>query len=243
MNNIDLNKRIVFALDFNDPEEAKKWVVKLDKHIKHFKVGLELFLSSWWDVVDFITQRGNEVMLDLKFFDIPETVHLAIQQIKSKGVGLTTIHGNESIIKAALKNKDDLKILAVTVLTSFDERAMRDLGMSGSVQDMVIKRAVSAFQFGCAGVVSSPLEAKKIRQQTNDDFIILTPGIRPSLDSIKNNIKDDDQKRITNAEQAILNGSDYIVVGRPIKTAKDPIAIIDILQKEIYNGLEGLGKN
>lgn len=233
MKNINLNERIIFALDVPNPDEAKQWVRKLDGDIKFFKVGLELFLSGWWDIVDYIIDRGNQVMLDLKFFDIPETVHLAIQQVKDRGVSFATIHGNDAIIKAALSDKGKLKILAVTVLTSFDESDMRQMGMTGSVEDLVLIRAKKAIALGCDGVVSSALEAKPLRDALGNDFFVVTPGIRPES-SVKG---EDDQKRIATAWNAISNGADHVVIGRPIRTAEDPISTIKKLQDEIAQGL------
>jgi orotidine-5'-phosphate decarboxylase len=233
--NINLNERIIFALDVPTPEEAKQWVKKLDGDIKFFKVGLELFLAGWWDIVDFIIDRGNQVMLDLKFFDIPETVHLAIQQVKNRGVSLTTIHGNDAIVKAAVSEKGKVKVLAVTVLTSFDESDMRQMGMTGSVEDLVLIRARKAIELGCDGVVSSALEVKTLRDQLGGGFYSVTPGIRPSSAAPGQ----DDQKRIATARLALMNGADHIVVGRPIRDAADPIKVIRQLQEEIEQGLTG----
>jgi len=230
---IKLNERIIFALDVPNPEEAKQWVRKLDGDIKFFKVGLELFLAGWWDIVDYIIGRGNKVMLDLKFFDIPETVHLAIQQVKDRGVTFATIHGNDAIIKAAVSDRGDVKVLAVTVLTSFDESDMRQLGLTGSVEDLVLIRARKALELGCDGVVSSALEAKPLRDELGRNYLVVTPGIRPES-SVPG---EDDQKRIATARKAILNGADHVVIGRPIRTATDPIAIIKKLQDEIAEGL------
>ena len=233
MKSINLNERIIFALDVSHPEEAKQWVRKLDGDIKFFKVGLELFLAGWWDVVDFIIDRGNKVMLDLKFFDIPETVHLAVQQVKDRGVSLTTIHGNDAIIRAALTDRGNVNVLAVTVLTSFDESDMRQMGMTGSVEDLVLIRAKKALELGCDGVVSSALEVMPLRQRLGEGFISVTPGIRPSS-TIPG---EDDQKRIATARNAMLNGADHVVVGRPIRNADDPIGVIKKLQDEIAEGL------
>jgi orotidine-5'-phosphate decarboxylase len=230
---INLNERIIFALDVPNPEEAKQWVRKLDGEIKFFKVGLELFLSGWWDIVDFIIDRGNQVMLDLKFFDIPETVHLAVQQVKDRGVSLTTIHGNDAIIKAAVSDRGNVKVLAVTVLTSFDESDMRQMGLTGSVEDLVLIRAKKAIELGCDGVVSSALEAKPLREGLGSNFLVVTPGIRPAS-SIPG---EDDQKRIATARNAIINGADHVVVGRPIRTAAEPISVIKQLQDEIAEAL------
>ncbi len=235
MKTINVNERIIFALDVPSAGEAKQWVKKLDSNIKFFKVGLELFLAGSWDIVDFIIDRGNQVMLDLKFFDIPETVHLAVQQVKHRGVSLTTIHGNDAIIKAALKDRGDLKVLAVTVLTSFDESDMRQMGLSGTVEDMVLIRAKKAISLGCDGVVCSAREASPLRNELGDKFHMVTPGIRPESAVAGQ----DDQKRIATARQAMLDGADHVVIGRPIRTAADPISTIRLLQDEIEQGLEG----
>jgi orotidine-5'-phosphate decarboxylase len=231
--NIALNERIIFALDVADPDEAKQWVRNLDGDIKFFKVGLELFLAGWWDIVDFIIDRDNKVMLDLKFFDIPETVHLAVQQVKDRGVTFATIHGNDSIIKAALSDKGNVKVLAVTVLTSFDESDMRQMGLTGSIEDLVLIRSRKALSLGCDGVVSSALEAKPLRDELGNNFLIVTPGIRPES-SVPG---EDDQKRIATARKAIFNGADHVVIGRPIRMAANPISIIKKLQDEIAEGL------
>jgi orotidine-5'-phosphate decarboxylase len=210
-------------------------VEKLDGEIKFFKVGLQLFLASWFHTIDAIIARGNKVMVDLKFFDIPETVKLAVDQLKNRGVSFATVHGNDAILRAAVQDKDsEMKILAVTVLTSFDEEDMRAMGMTGSVQDLVLHRARKAFEIGCDGVVSSPLEAAPLRNDSDENFLIVTPGIRPGA-----NVDDgsDDQKRIATAKQAIINGADHVVIGRPIRDSKDPIALIQNLHKEIAEGL------
>ena len=117
--NIPINERIIFALDFADPQEALQWVKKLDGEMKFFKVGLQLFLAGWFHVIDEIVNRGNKVMVDLKFFDIPETVKLAVEQLQNRHITFATVHGNDPIVKAAAAAKGDIKILAVTVLTSF----------------------------------------------------------------------------------------------------------------------------
>lgn len=234
MKNIPLNERIIFALDFADPELAGNWVKKLDHQIKFFKVGLQLFLAGGWPVVDSIIKRGNKVMLDLKFFDIPETVHLAVQQIRDRGVSLATIHGNDAIIKAAVAEKNDLQVLAVTVLTSFDESDMREMGCNKEVKDLVLIRAKKALALGCDGVVSSPLEAQPLRHELGPNFLIVTPGIRPGLDR---DLEQDDQRRVATAEQAIINGADHVVIGRPISTSPDPLATIDAIQQELARAL------
>ncbi len=234
MKDIPLNERIIFALDFSDPAIAREWVEKLDRHIKFFKVGLQLFLAGGWPVIDHIVGRGNKVMVDLKFFDIPETVHLAVQQLKHRGVTFATIHGNDPIIRAAVKEKADLKILAVTVLTSFDESDMREMGFTKTVNDLVMIRSRKALALGCDGIVSSPLEASTIRAESGDNFLIVTPGIRPGINQ---DIEKDDQRRIATAKQAIINGADHIVIGRPISTSPDPLYTVQTIQAEIAASL------
>lgn len=237
MKNIPLNERIIFALDFAEPEMAGQWVRKLDSHLKFFKVGLQLFLAGGWPVVDEIIKRGNRVMLDLKFFDIPETVFLAVQQLQNRGVSYATIHGNRPIIEAAVAEKTDMKVLAVTVLTSFDESDMAEMGFTGSVRDLVLIRARKALELGCDGVVSSALEAAPLRNELGRNFLVVTPGIRPGLNR---DVEKDDQKRVATAMQAIIDGADHVVIGRPISTAPDPVAAVVAIQEEIAQGLSTL---
>lgn len=232
--NIALEERIILALDVSTAEKAKELIRKTESRLSFFKVGLQLFLAGGFDIVDWIIGRGHKVMLDLKFFDIPETVKLAVSQCNSKGVSFLTVHGNDPIIRAAVQAKGDLKILAVTVLTSFDEEDMREMGMSKSVGDLVLFRAQRALELGCDGVVSSGMEAARLRQDLGGKLIIVTPGIRPGANVADNH---DDQKRIVSAGRAIINGADYVVVGRPITKAADPLQVIHSLQQEIGEGL------
>lgn len=234
---IPLNERIIFALDVDSPEKAQEWVLRLEGHIKFYKVGLQLFLAGWFNIIDWITARGHKVMVDLKFFDVPETVKLAVRQLKNRNVTFATVHGNDPILRAAVEEKAGLKILAVTVLTSFGEEDMIDmLGAPVKIEDLVFKRARRALDLKCDGVISSGLEASRLRENLGDNFLIVTPGIRPGKNI--EIIEKDDQKRIVTAGEAIANGADYVVVGRPISTASDPIAIVERLQKEIVKALE-----
>ena len=136
MKDIVIQERIILALDVPHPELAKEWVRKTESHIRFFKVGLQLFLADSFRIVDWLTGRGHKVMLDLKFFDIPQTVKLAVAQIRDRGVTFLTVHGNDPILRAAIEEKGDLRILAVTVLTSFDEEDMRTMGMTRSIEDL-----------------------------------------------------------------------------------------------------------
>ncbi len=233
--NIPLNERIIIALDVERPEQAKEIVKKCESHVSFYKVGLQLFMGSWFETVDWIVDRGHKVMLDLKFFDIPETVKLAVEQVNNRGVTFATIHGNDPIIRAAVAARGDMKLLAITVLTSFGEEDMRAMGMTQSVADLVFFRAKRALELGCDGVVSSGLEAEKMRNELGEKLFIVTPGIRPGL-----NISDsaDDQKRIVAAGMAIRNGANHVVVGRPITKAGDPVKVIELMQQDIIHSTQ-----
>jgi len=233
---IPLNERIIFALDVDSKQKAAEWIDRLESHVTFYKVGLQLFIAGWFPVIDMITERGHKVMVDLKLFDVPETVKLAVRQLKNHKVTFATVHGNDPIIRAAVEEKGDLKILAVTVLTSFDEADMREMGLTGTIEDLVFRRAQRALDLGCDGIVSSGLEAARLREHLGDNFLVVTPGIRPGQNI---EIREDDQRRIATAQKAIANGADYIVVGRPISTAKDPIAVVESMQTEIQKGLIG----
>ena len=228
--NIPLKERIIVALDVADDQQAKDIVKRCESHVGYFKVGLQLFMGHWFDTVDWIVDRGHKVMLDLKFFDIPETVKLAVEQVNNRGVSLATIHGNDPIIQAAVESRGDMKLLAVTVLTSFGEEDMRAMGMTQSIEDLVFYRAERALKLGCDGVVSSGLEAGRLRRSLGEKLFIVTPGIRPGANVSESA---DDQKRIVTAGKAIADGADHVVVGRPITQASDPVAVIEKMQKEI----------
>ena len=230
---IPLNDRIILALDVDTVEQAKELVKKTESHIGFYKIGLQLFLASWFELVDWIVDRGHKVMLDLKFYDIPQTVKLAVNQLDKRGISLTTIHGNDPIIRAAVEAQTDVKLLAVTVLTSFGEQDMRAMGMPGTVEELVSYRAGRARELGCDGVVCSGLEAARLRAELGKDFLLVTPGIRPAASA-----GGDDQTRVMTAGKAIAAGSSHLVVGRPISKAKDPIAVIEAMQQEISEVLE-----
>ncbi|MDG4563156.1 MAG: orotidine-5'-phosphate decarboxylase [Candidatus Competibacter sp.] len=231
---IPLDERIIFALDVDSKDEAERWLDRLDDRVRFYKVGLQLFLAGGFPAIDMILRRGHKVMVDLKFFDIPETVALAVRELKNKGATFITVHGNDPILRAAVQERGSAQILAVTVLTSFDESDMREMGMTGTIEDLVYHRARKALALGCDGVVSSGLEVPRLRDGLGDKFLIVTPGIRPGTNDA---IQDDDQKRVASAHAAIRNGADYVVVGRPIRNAKDPISVVKALQDEIATAL------
>ncbi|MGV8074600.1 MAG: orotidine-5'-phosphate decarboxylase [Syntrophobacteraceae bacterium] len=224
---IALDRRIIFALDVESTAIAKQWVEKLDGHVKFYKVGLQLFLAGGFDIVDWIVKRNLDVMVDLKLFDVPQTVASAVAQLNGRGISLTTVHGNDAILRAAVETEHDLRILAVTVLTSLDQGDIKDLGFGCSVEELVLSRARRALSIGCDGVVSSGLEAPRLRAELGDKFLVVVPGVRPVSNM------EDDQKRVVDVKRAFLDGADYVVVGRPIKKAADPGAVVMQMQKDI----------
>jgi len=224
---IQTNERLIVALDVPTIAEAKQLVETLGDAIVFYKIGLELFMSGeYFELLAWLNARDKKIFVDLKFFDVPATVGRAVAQLQGKGVTFATIHGNDSIMKAAAENKGDVQILAVTVLTSLDRGDLDDLGFDCDVKELVLSRAKRAVQMGCDGVVASGHEASAMRENLGHSFMVVTPGIRP-VDN------DDDQKRVVTAAQAFTNGADYIVVGRPIRDAADPRAAALSLQSEI----------
>ena len=221
--------RLIVALDVPDHEQARRFVEQLGESVTFYKVGLELFMAgNYWELVAWLTGQGKKVFADLKFFDVPETVRSAVRRLHGRGVSFTTVHGNDAIMRAAVEARGEVKILAVTVLTSLDQGDLADLGFSCNVADLVLSRARRALEIGCDGVVSSGLEAPRLREHLGDKFLVMTPGIRPVF-----NKPADDQKRTVDIEEAFRGGADYIVVGRPIRSAPDPRAAAAAIQERI----------
>jgi orotidine-5'-phosphate decarboxylase len=226
---IALKERIIVALDVDHPQKARAMVKRCESHVGFFKVGLQLFMADYFNTVEWILDRGHQVMLDLKFYDIPETVRLAVEQVNDRGVSLLTVHGNDPIIRAAVGARGTMKILAVTVLTSFGEEDMGPMGLQGTLDDLVLHRARRALEIGCDGIVSSGLEAERLRTELGSGLLIVTPGIRPAATAGAG----DDQTRVVTAGMAVGSGADHLVVGRPITRADDPVKVIEAMQAEI----------
>ena len=224
---ISTKDRLIVALDLPSVEAARDMVERLDESVQFYKVGLELFLArNGLDFVSWLTGLGKQVFVDLKFFDVPATVHNAVRQLSGHGITFTTVHGNDAIMQAAVDAGSDVRILAVTVLTSLDRGDLNELGFDCDVEALVLSRAKRAIATGCAGVIASGLEAGQLRKALGDDFLVVSPGIRP----VHN---DDDQKRVVTPSQAFENGADYIVVGRPIRDAENPRQAAESIQREI----------
>ena len=227
--NIEVRDRLIVALDVPSADDAKDMVRNLGDSVTFYKIGLELFVAgNYIELTQWLIEKDKKVFVDLKFFDVPQTVNRAVVQLKKYGATFATVHGNDEILKAAVKDKNGCKILAVTVLTSLDKADLADLGFQCDVEKLVLSRARRALEIGCDGVISSGLEAPALRKENGDGFIIVTPGIRPV-----DNKENDDQKRTVDVEEAFENGADYIVVGRPISAADDPVKAADDIQRRI----------
>ena len=221
-------ERLIVALDVASTKDAQALVERLGEAVRFYKVGLELFMAGgYFELVEWIGQRGAKVFVDLKFFDVPETVRRAVASLRGRGVTFATVHGNQAMMEAAAREKGEVKILAVTALTSLDRGDLDDLGFSCDVGRLVLSRARRAIEAGCDGVISSGLEAQALKSEFKDRLLVVTPGIRP----VEN--RADDQKRTVDVAQAVANGADYIVVGRPIRDAADPRAAAQAVQATI----------
>jgi orotidine-5'-phosphate decarboxylase len=234
MKDINIEDRLIFALDIPEVVKAKEIVVELDDSINFYKIGMELLMTGqYFELLDWLIAKDKKVFVDLKFFDVPETVGRTIARLSEYGATFATIHGNQALMEKAAENKNNLKILAVTALTSLDRGDLDDLGFKCNVKDLVISRAKRAFEAGCDGIVSSGLEVPYIREYVDNKLIAVTPGIRPVAN-------DDDQKRVVDVATAFKSGSDYIVVGRPIKNAENRYQAASNIQKIIKSTFEAV---
>jgi len=227
---IPARDRLIFAMDVADCERARALAEQLGEAVSFYKIGLELMMTGgYFELLDWLLARDKKVFADLKFFDIPATVGAAVRQLKDRGATFVTVHGNQSIMEAAAENKGNaLKVLAVTVLTSLDRGDLDDLGFACDVESLVLSRARRALEAGCDGVISSGLEAPRLREFIDHRLLVVTPGIRPV-----DNRPESDQKRVVSVERAFDNGADHIVVGRPIRDAEDPRAAAERIQSTI----------
>ena len=225
---------LIIALDCESGEEARSLVARLGPSVGIFKVGMELYASAGMEFVRELLGRGKDVFLDMKFYDIPETVKRAVTQVARCGVRFLTVHGSGAVMRAAVEGRgsSDLKLLAVTVLTSFDRQDLDDLGYPCAVADLVALRARKATEAGIDGLVASPLEAAAIRSLTGPATIIVTPGVR-SAGASKG-----DQKRVATPAEAIRDGANYLVIGRQVTRAADPAAEVDRILTEIESGVD-----
>ena len=228
MNAIPRRERLIVALDVPTAAEARQQVEKLGDSVSFYTIGLELSTSGgYFELLDWLVKRGKRVFCDLKLHDIPETVRRAVANLRGRGVTFLTVHADRGVMGAAVKEKGEMKILAVTVLTSTGPADLAEMGYPGKLEDMVLARARAAAELGCDGVITSGLEVAGIKAKFGSKLLAVTPGIRPAGGDVA------DQKRVVDVAQAFRNGADYIVVGRPIRDAKDPAAAAEAIQATI----------
>lgn len=230
--------RLIFALDVEHFGEAQELVGLLKGHVGLFKVGKQLFTHSGPKVIDMIRRKGERVFLDLKFHDIPNTVAKAGEEAAKLGSAMFTVHslGGYEMMKQAVESSRSIVkqlnmpkplILAVTILTSMDEGILKEVGIKTPLEKQVIRLAILAQRAGVNGVVASPREINLIRDHCGSNFLIVTPGVRPA------SVAKGDQKRTLTPGEAVRAGADYIVVGRPIREADDPVRAADEIVEEI----------
>ena len=221
--------RLIVALDLADTAKAQAMVEQLGDAVSFYKIGLELTYGGGLALAEQLVKDGKQVFLDLKFHDIPNTVARATEQVAALGATFLTVHAFPQTMKAAtgaLKNSS-LKILAVTVMTSYDDADLKEAGYAMGVKDLVSRRADQAKAAGVHGLILSAEEAAPMRAQLGADMLLVTPGIRPAGAAIG------DQKRVMTPGDAIRAGADHMVVGRPITQAADPKAAAEAIVAEI----------
>ncbi len=226
--------RLILALDVADADSARALVTELGDAVRFYKIGLELAMSGeYFQLLDWLLQHDKRVFADLKFYDVPATVAAAVRQVRNRGATFLTVHGDRAIMEAAASEKgESMRVLAVTVLTSLDKADLEEMGIHDDVRDVVLRRAQLAVESGCDGVIASGHEAKDLRSTLGPGPLVVTPGIRPA-----DNTSQDDQKRIVTPGAAILDGADFLVVGRPIRGASAPRAAAEAIQAEIEAAL------
>jgi orotidine-5'-phosphate decarboxylase len=233
MKDIPRRERLIAALDVRTAAQARSCVETLGDAVTFYKIGLELFSAGgYFELLQWLRSRGARVFADLKLYDIPETVRRAVANLRASGASFLTVHAERSIMEAAAREKGELKILAVTVLTSFDEHSLAEMGYAGSVEDLVLKRARAALESGCDGVIASGLEAPKIKATFGERLLVVVPGVRPAGTAAQ------DQKRVVDVAQAFADGADHIVVGRAIRDAADPRAAAQAIQNAIASAVK-----
>ena len=221
--------RLIFALDVPTIKDAREWVERLGDAVTFYKLGLEFCMGGdYFELLEELTAKGKKVFADLKFYDVPATVGGAVSNLARSGAYCCTLHGVSSIYRTAVPAKGSMKLLAVTVLTSFDANDVAELGWSGPVEELVSLRARRAIDAGIDGLICSGLEAARLRRELGDKPLIITPGIRAADER-----GSDDQKRTMTLREAFESGADHIVVGRPIRKAADPRKAAESMQREI----------
>jgi orotidine-5'-phosphate decarboxylase len=220
---------IIVALDFETAAEASALVALLGDRIQVYKIGIELYASAGMAFARELRSQGKDVFLDMKFYDIPETVRRAVCQVARAGLQFLTVHGSHAVMRAAVEGRgpSNLRLLAVTLLTSFDRQDIEDLGYPCAAPDLVDLRVRKAMAAGMQGIVASPLDAARVRRLAGAGALLVTPGVR-SAGAARG-----DQKRVATPAEAIREGADYVVVGRQVTRAADPAGEVDRVIEEI----------
>jgi orotidine-5'-phosphate decarboxylase len=224
---------LIIALDVETPAEALRLVEQLGDSAGFYKIGMELYAAAGLDLASELVNRGKHVFLDLKLYDIGETVMRAVRQICGRSSpSFLTVHGSRAVMEAAAKGRgsNDVKLLAVTVLTSFDQDDLKDLGYEVPVSQLVDLRVNKALDSGMDGVVCSPLEVARVRAIAGPKFLLVTPGVRSA------GVDKGDQKRTATPQDALLSGADYLVIGRQVTRAADPRAACEQVLSELAEG-------
>ncbi len=229
-----LHDPLIIALDFDSAAEADTLVNTLGDAASFYKVGMELFAATGPDYVRSLTGRGKRVFLDMKYYDIGETVKRAVRSAARTGASFLTVHAVGQVMRAAMEGRgdSDLRLLAVTVLTSLDENDVRQMGHQCTVSELVAMRVSQAREIGIDGLVASPLEARAIRALAGPEAILVTPGVR-SQGAAKG-----DQKRVATPADAIRDGADYLVIGRQVTRATDPVAALASIRAELQTAVQ-----
>ncbi len=242
LNITEITRKIILALDVAHLKEARKFVELLKGKVGFFKIGLELFAAYGPEAIKVVQENGGKVFLDLKFHDIPQTVSRAAVEAVKHGVAMLNVHTAggwemmQKTVESCQRVAQELHcspplILGVTILTSLDEGLLNQVGLVGPLQERVVRLAELAQAAGLNGVIASPQEISPIRQKCGPSFLIMTPGIRPAFSQVEK----DDQRRMMTPKEAIAAGADYIVLGRPIRLAPDPVAALEKVIEEIIS--------
>lgn len=224
---------LIIALDVESAEQARDLVRRLGDSVDFYKVGMELYAAAGMEFVRELIAGGHKVFLDMKFYDIPETVRRATAQAAHAGVKFLTVHGSGAVMRAAAQGRAEapLQLLAVTVLTSFDQTDLADLGYACEISDLVALRVRKAMESGIDGIVCSPVDAARVRGIAGEKAILVTPGVRSS------GAGKGDQKRIATPAEAIRAGANYLVIGRQVTRAGDPRGEVARILEEISSAL------
>lgn len=227
----NLNTPVIVALDFNNAEETLRFTRRLSPNLCQLKIGKELYTASGRSLAETLINQGFKLFLDLKYHDIPNTVAQACKVAAQMGIWMADVHtlGGRRMMEAAVETLANFSLrpllVGVTILTSMEETDLHELGLTGSTNEWVIRLATLAKSSGLDGVVCSPQEATELKTALGKEFILVTPGVR------LNNVIQDDQRRIMTPVEALAAGSDYLVMGRPITQAEDPVAVLEMINQ------------